>query len=94
MPFQKMEAPSWLVEYAIPVLPKPPVLKIAPSVEIALTRYEVEMGGITMPIFAVAVALSCVALNGVPYVMGAGVAQDITVVAGLTTSGTVAVAVV
>jgi len=40
-----------------------------------------------------AVALSCVALSEVPYVMAAGVAQVMIGVAMLTVSGTVAVAV-
>ena len=66
VPFQTMEGPSRFAEYAEFVPAKPPVPKLIPSLKMALTRNEVETGGITMPVFTVAVALSCVALNGVP----------------------------
>ena len=88
IPFQTMEEPRRVAEYADVVPAKPLAPKTSPSVTIALTRYDELTGGITIPIFTVAVAFSCVELSGVPYEIDAGVAQFSVVEACVTVIGT------
>ena len=91
IPFQTMEEPRRVAEYADVVPAKPLAAKTSPSVTIALTRYDELTDGITIPIFTVAVAFSCVELSGVPYEIDAGVAQFSVVEACVTVIGTCAV---
>ena len=88
IPFQTMEEPRRVAEYADVVPAKPLAAKTSPSVTIALTLYDELTGGITIPVFTVAVAFNCVELSGVPYEIEVGVAQFSVVEACVTVSGT------